>query len=86
MNGRAARVRAWTLSLAATAASTAVTAGISLVASGLLAGLNHPWVVALLLASYAAWGFALRANVDANWTLLSATGLSTNVLSKAATT
>jgi hypothetical protein len=90
MNGRAAGVRAWTVSFAATAASTyaldawAATAGATLVASGRLAGLNHQWVVAFLLASYAAWGFALRANVRANWKLLAATGISTNVLSKAA--
>jgi hypothetical protein len=90
MNGRAAGVKAWTVSLAATAALTyaldafAATAGISLVASGRLAGLNHQWVVAFLLASYAVWGFALRANVQANWKLLAATGISTNVLSKAA--
>ncbi|MFG1708871.1 guanitoxin biosynthesis pre-guanitoxin forming N-methyltransferase GntF [Nonomuraea sp. M3C6] len=80
----------WTVSLAASAASTyaldasAAAAGVYLVASGLLAGLNHQWVVAFLVASYAVWGFGLRANLRANWTLLATTGTSTNVLSKAA--
>jgi hypothetical protein len=90
MNGRMTGVRNWAVSLAATAASTyaldacAATAGISLLASGLLAGLTLPWVVAFLLASNAVWGLALRANVRANWKLLGATGISTSVLSEAA--
>jgi hypothetical protein len=80
----------WAVSIAATAASTyaldatATVAGIYLVASGLLTGLNHQWVLAFLVASYTLWGFGLRANLRANWTLLETTGTSTNVLSKAA--
>jgi hypothetical protein len=80
----------WVVSLAATAASTyaldatATVAGIYLVASGLLAALNHQWLLAFLVASYALWGFGLRANLRANWMLLETTGTSTNVLSKAA--
>jgi hypothetical protein len=80
----------WSISLAATAASTyaldafAAAAGALLVASGLAGGLAQPMAVALLVASYAAWGLGLRANVRANWTLLTTTGTSTNVLSKAA--
>jgi hypothetical protein len=83
-------LRNWTVTLAATAASTyaldacAATAGISLVAAGLFAGLNHLWLTAFLVVSYAAWGFGLRANVRANGMLLAATGISTNALSKAA--
>jgi hypothetical protein len=80
----------WAVSIAATAASTyaldatATVAGIYLVASGLLAGLNHQWVLGFLVASYALWGFGLRANLRANGRLLETTGTSTNVLSKAA--
>ena len=36
------------------------------------------------LLSYAAWGGGLHANVRANWALLTTTGTSTNILSKAA--
>lgn len=80
----------WAVSLAATGASTyaldatATAAGIYLVASGLLAGLNHQWMLAFLVASYTLWGLGLRVNLRANWTLLETTGTSTNVLSKAA--
>jgi hypothetical protein len=80
----------WTISAVATAASTyaldgvAAAAGIFLVATGLLRGLGHPWLVAVLVASYAAWALGLRAGLRANWTLLVTTGTSTNVLSKAA--
>ena len=80
----------WTVSLAATAASTyaldtvAAAAGAMLAASGLLAGAETRWVVAVLIASYATWAVGLRANLRANGRLLAATGTSTNVLSKAA--
>ncbi|WP_433367928.1 guanitoxin biosynthesis pre-guanitoxin forming N-methyltransferase GntF [Actinoplanes sp. CA-142083] len=90
MNGRAAGLRNWTVSLAATVASSytldacAAAAGVALVASGLLAGVDQTWLLLLLVASYAAWGVGLRASLRANWTLLVATGTSTNVLSKAA--
>jgi hypothetical protein len=90
VSGCAAALRNWAISLAATAASTyaldacASAAGICLVASGLLAGLDHQWVVAFLVVSYALWGLGLRANVRVNWTLLATRGFSTNVLSKVA--
>ncbi|WP_232343908.1 guanitoxin biosynthesis pre-guanitoxin forming N-methyltransferase GntF [Actinoplanes awajinensis] len=81
---------AWAVSLAATAASTyaldawAAAVGAGLVASGLLADLGHRSVVVFLLVSYAAWVFGLRAGLQANGSLLAATGTSTNVLSKLA--
>ncbi|GAA3334780.1 hypothetical protein GCM10020358_00530 [Amorphoplanes nipponensis] len=80
----------WAVSLAATAVSAyaldafAAATGAALVATGLLAGAGHPTAVALLVASYAAWGLGLRAGVGANWALLTTTGTSTNILSKAA--
>jgi selenocysteine lyase/cysteine desulfurase len=40
--------------------------------------------VVLLVASYVTWGLGLRSGLRANWTLLTTTGTSTNVLSKAA--
>jgi hypothetical protein len=80
----------WSVSLAATVASTyaldaiAAATGTVLVATGWCAGLDTPILVALLVVSYAAWGLGLRANLGANWALLTATGTSTNILSKAA--
>jgi hypothetical protein len=81
---------AWLITLAATAASTsaldavATAAGVLLVASGLLSGLDHALALGFLAATYVLWGVALRANLGANWSLLRLTGTSTNVLSKAA--
>jgi hypothetical protein len=81
---------AWMITLAATAASTyaldavATAAGVLLVASGLLSGLDHQLVLAFLAATYVLWGVTLRANLGANWLLLGQTGTSTNVVSKAA--
>jgi hypothetical protein len=81
---------AWMITLAATAASTyaldavATAAGVLLVASQLLSGLDHSLVLAVLAATYVLWGAGLRANLRANWLLLRRTGASTNVLSKAA--
>jgi hypothetical protein len=81
---------AWLLTAAATAASTyaldavATAAGVLLVASGLLSGLDHALVLAFLALSYVVWGLGIRANLRANWVLLRRTGASTNVLSKAA--
>jgi hypothetical protein len=83
-------VISWAVSLGATVASTyvldavAAAAGAALVASGLVAGIGGPALVVLLVISYLAWGLGLRANVRANWALLTTTGTSTNVLSKAA--
>ena len=81
---------AWMIALAATAATTyaldgmATAAGVLLVGSHLLRELDHLLVLALLAATYILWGVALRANLRANWLLLDRTGISTNVLSKAA--
>ncbi|MET7420168.1 guanitoxin biosynthesis pre-guanitoxin forming N-methyltransferase GntF [Dactylosporangium sp. NPDC005555] len=80
----------WLASLAATVVSayaldaTATAAGVALVASGLLDGIGHRWALALLAISYALWAWGLAANLRANQELLTATGTSTNVLSKAA--
>jgi hypothetical protein len=80
----------WIVTLLATAASTyvldavATAAGIALAASGLLAGLDRPPLLAFLAATYVVWGAGLRVNLAANWVLLERTGTSTNVLSKAA--
>ncbi|BCJ47208.1 hypothetical protein GCM10010168_72030 [Actinoplanes ianthinogenes] len=83
-------VAAWATSLVATVAATwaldawAAATGAALVASGLLTGLGHRWVVVVLLVSYTVWVLGLRANLGANGSLLAATGTSTNVLSKLA--
>jgi NNMT/PNMT/TEMT family len=80
----------WLITLAATAASTyaldavAMAAGVLLVASQLLSGLDHVLVLVFLAATYVLWGVSLRANLGANWSLLNRTGTSTNALSKAA--
>jgi len=85
-----ASARRWGVTLTATAASTyaldavATAAGVALVASGALHGLDHALVLAFLAASYVAWAAGLRVNLGANWALLERTGTSTNVLSKAA--
>jgi hypothetical protein len=81
---------AWLITLAATGASTyaldavATAAGVLLVASGMLSGLDHLLALAFLAATYVLWGVSLRANLGANWLLLRQTGASTNVVSKAA--
>jgi hypothetical protein len=81
---------AWLVTLAATAASTyaldavATAAGVLLVASQLLSGLDHVTALAFLAATYVLWGVSVRANLRANWSLLNRTGTSTNALSKAA--
>ena len=62
----------------------ATAAGVLLVASQLLSGIDHSLVLAFLAATYVLWGLGLRANLRANWLLLRRTGTSTNVLSKAA--
>jgi hypothetical protein len=80
----------WAATLAATAISTyaldavATAAGVVLAASQLLAGLHYGPLLAVLVASYLAWGMGLRASLCANWELLEQTGTSTNALSKAA--
>lgn len=62
----------------------ATAAGGSLAASGLLTGLDRATLLALLAATYLVWAAGLRANLAANWSLLTATGVSTNVVSKVA--
>ena len=80
---------AWVVTVLATAASTyaldafAIAAGAALAASGLVAGLDHPLLLAFLAATYVLWALGMRANLAANWALLTSTGASTNVLSKA---
>ena len=80
---------AWLITLGATAASTyaldavATAAGLLLVGTAVFGGAGHATVLAVLAASYVAWGFGLRANLGANRSLLARTGTSTNVLSKA---
>jgi hypothetical protein len=84
------RRAAWFVTLLATAASTyaldafAAVVGCSLAASGLLAGLDRPLLLCLLAATYVLWAVGLRANLAANWSLLTSTGVSTNAASKAA--
>jgi hypothetical protein len=85
-----ARLAPWTVTIFATAVSAyaldgvATAAGLLLVASGALSGVQRWHALALLAVSYVAWGAGLRANLRANWSLLERTGMSTNALSKAA--
>lgn len=80
----------WAVSTAATVASTylldlvATASGLLLVASGLLEGTGTAALWAALAVSYLAWGLGLRVNLRANLALLDRSGVSTNVLSKAA--
>jgi hypothetical protein len=88
--GRRRLVSSWAATVTVTAVSTyaldgvATAAGVLLVASGALGGLGHWHALAFLVATYAAWGIGLHANLRANWSLLDQTGMSTNALSKAA--
>lgn len=81
---------AWVVTLAATAVSAyaldvlATAAGIFLVATEILSGLDHPLLLAALGLSYVVWGLGLTANLRQNHALLSQTGTSTNIFSKAA--
>ena len=80
----------WATTLAATVVSTyaldalAAAAGVLLVGSHALRGLDHGLLLGFLAASYGAWALGLRVNLKANWALLEQTGTSTNALSKAA--
>ena len=80
----------WLVTIAATAVSTyaldavATAAGVLLVASVLLRGLDHVFVLLFLASTYVLWGMGLRVNLKANWALLEDTGTSINVLSKVA--
>ena len=81
---------AWIVTVVATAASTyaldgfAIAAGALLAASGIVAGLGRPLLLAFLAATYVLWAAGMRVNLAANWSLLTTTGTSTNALSKAA--
>ena len=83
-------VKRWGITVAATAASTyaldfvASACGLGLMASGFMAASGHVDALLFLAFSYAMWGAGLRVNLKENWALLTATGTSTNVLSKAA--
>jgi len=85
---RATALTSWTVTAGATLASTyaldavATAAGVALAATGLPQRGGHAAVLALLVASYIAWGAGLRVNLAANWDLLCRTGASTNLLSK----
>ena len=78
----------WSLTIAATAASTlaleaiAAAGGFLLVASHVLDGAHRSVVLAFLAATYVVWAAGLRVNLEANWRLLDETGTSTNALSK----
>ncbi|HST81959.1 MAG TPA: hypothetical protein VLL08_09530 [Kineosporiaceae bacterium] len=80
----------WGITALATMLSTyaldglATAAGVLLVASGLLAGLDRTAVLIFAAGSYLIWALGLRASLAANWSLLCATGTSTNLLSKLA--
>jgi hypothetical protein len=80
----------WVITITATAVSTyaldavATAAGVLLVASHLLRGLDHLAVLLFLASTYVLWGAGLRVNLKANWALLEKTGTSSNALSKAA--
>ena len=84
------KTKQWLITFAATAVSTyaldavATAAGVLLVASLLLRGLDHVFVLLFLASTYVLWGMGLRVNLKANWALLEDTGTSINVLSKAA--
>ena len=81
---------AWLATTVATLASTyaldgfAVAIGGLVVTSGILAGLPVGPLCGCLLASYLLWGASLRLSLAANWSMLSATGVSSNAFSKAA--
>ncbi len=81
---------AWGVSVVATAASTyaldamATATGLVLAASGVLTGASHALLLTTLGVSYVMWGLGLRANLRQNHELLTRTGTSTNVFSKAA--
>ncbi|CCH76928.1 putative Amine N-methyltransferase [Nostocoides japonicum T1-X7] len=80
----------WLVSLLATSVSAyaldavATACGIAVLASGSLDGLEGPALVLVLVASYAGWGLGLSRSLRANLSLLDRTGVSTNVVSKAA--
>ena len=87
---RSRRRTVWTVTLLATVASMyaldafATAVGGSLAASGLLGGLGRTPLLGFLATTYLIWAAGMRANLAANWSLLTGTGISTNALSKLA--
>ena len=73
----------WTATAGATIASTYALDALA-TACGVPQAAGRGAVLALLVASYVAWGAGLRVSLAANWDLLCRTGACTNVLSKAA--
>jgi hypothetical protein len=78
---RSRRRTVWIVTLLATVASAV---GGSLAASGLLGRLGRTPLLGFLAMTYLMWAAGLRANLAANWSLLTGTGISTNALSKLA--
>lgn len=82
-------MKKWGVTITATAVSTyaldavATLTGVALVSSHALRGLEQAYLLIFLGATYVVWGAGVRVNLRANWSLLEATGTSTNVLSKA---
>ncbi len=79
----------WLITIVATAASTytldavATAAGLILVKSLAMGGLDGFPALLFLASTYLIWGAGLRVNLVENWALLERTGMSANVLSKA---
>ncbi len=82
------RPRRWAATIAATALSgyaldgVATVFGVALAASQILNGLDQTSLLGFLLVTYVFWFLGLRASLAANWSLLEATGTSTNAVSK----
>ena len=82
------RTKQWVATCAATAVSTyaldaiATAAGVLLVATQLLRGIDQASALLFLASTYIAWVIGVSVTLKANWALLEATGTSTNVLSK----
>lgn len=86
----APQIARWGATALATLVSTyaldafATAAGLLLVGCGLLAGLDRDMALAFVAGSYLIWALGLRSALAANWTLLTTTGTSSNLLSKLA--
>jgi hypothetical protein len=89
-SGDVHKLKRWAITFAATAVSTyaldavATAVGVLLAASQLLRGVDHVPLLGFLAGTYVLWLAGLRVSLEANWTLLTETGTSTNALSKAA--
>jgi len=86
----ARQMEKWAATIIANAISTyaldtiCTAAGVLLVASGLLSGLDFRDAVIILGLSYLLWAGGLSTSLAANWRLLESTGTSTSLLSKLA--